>query len=540
MNLGDSRSRRKLSGYLTVLLLQILLLGIREFLPPVSEAAGPLVLAFYYAWFDVGTWSSGQLSDIPVQQYSSADPATIARHVSQAQEAGIDALVQSWYGPGSGNQTETNFQILLSTAAASGFHAAIDFEVASPYFAGSQDRIAALQYLLSSHANHPAYLRVDGRPIIFFWATWLLTVDEWADIRSQVDPEHSSIWIVEGNSLDYLSVFDGLNLYNISWSENPGGTLQYWGAQVRDRAAMLGAYKYWAATVMPGWDDTRIPGRSGAFVRDRAGGAYYQQCWSGAAASSPDMVVISTFNEWLEGSMIEPSLSYGDYYLNMTAQLAAVYRLGVVPAPAVPAEPAYPTESPASGIPPLDTPDPLPSPAGTISLSPSPTPWPDGSIGHIVVAGDSLTGIAARYGVTVEDLLAWNDLDPGSILQIGQRIVIGAGVSTVKTEPAAPASPSKAAVMPYDIAEVETGAAAGEGGERDDASAQDLQKPAVVIVIPPTITRQLSATPALASTPGSEAQAAGDGEVQLALPCVGGLFLLLAAVVIARHPSRRP
>ncbi len=541
MNSDESKSKPKGLVSLWMLVLLVLVFGAEGPLSPSAEAAGPLVLAFYYAWFDMGTWGSGQLPDLPAQQYSSADPATIARHVSQAQGAGIDAFVQSWYGPGGGNQTEGNFQTLLNTAAASGFRAAVDFEVGSPYFANPQDRIAALQYVLSTHANHPAYLRVDGKPVIFFWASWLLSVDEWTNIRSQVDPGHNSIWIVEGNSLDYLPVFDGLHLYNIAWSDNPAGTLLYWGGQVRDRAALLGVYKYWAATVMPGWDDTHIPGRSGAFVRDRAGGAYYQQCWSGAASSSPDMVIITSFNEWLEGSMIEPSVSYGDFYLNQTAQLAAAYKSGSVPAPPpILTEPVGPTESPASSTPvsPVDNPELSPSPISTVPPPSSPTPWPDGSIGHIVESGDSLIAISMRYGVTIEDLLALNGLDRDTILLIGQRLVVGVEVPDPTRELPAPPSSPKLTEVPAGTPVAETGAAAGEQAGSEGSMVEELWEPNVVIVIPPTITPQPSLAPGPTSTPQGEPGGGADRPAQPALPCIGRLFLLPAAIVIARRQSK--
>ena len=37
---------------------------------------------------------------------------------------------------------------------------------------------------------------------------------------------------------------------------------------------------------------------------------------------------VSHSNEWREGAMIETSVGYGDFYLNLTAELAAAYRQG--------------------------------------------------------------------------------------------------------------------------------------------------------------------------------------------------------------------
>jgi hypothetical protein len=89
---------------------------------------------------------------------------------------------------------------------------------------------------------------------------------------------------------------------------------------------------------------------------------------------------VSHSNEWLEGTQIETSAGYGDFYLNLTAGLATAYRQG---APAAlgqaPTAPATPTDTPApmeepqpTAPPPTDTPTPLPT--GTPAPTPSPTP----------------------------------------------------------------------------------------------------------------------------------------------------------------------
>ena len=58
-------------------------------------------------------------------------------------------------------------------------------------------------------------------------------------------------------------------------------------------------------------------------------------------------------------------------------------------------------------------------------------------IAHVVEAGETLTAIAANYGVTVDEIAASNDLDPEAILRIGQRLVIefntGAGAPPLAT-----------------------------------------------------------------------------------------------------------
>jgi LysM repeat protein len=175
---------------------------------------------------------------------------------------------------------------------------------------------------------------------------------------------------------------------------------------------------------MPGWDDRLLTQRGSAtFFRDREGGAYYQRSFSGAAASGPDLLIITSFNEWPEGSQIEPSNELGSTYLDLTSQLAASYKAGsipVAPAPPVAAAPAQ------VGTPlPTITPGPSPTPSPTPSPVPSPTANPDGRILYEVQAGDTLLGIATRFGIDLVLLYQYNQLPEGAILSIGQPIVIG-------------------------------------------------------------------------------------------------------------------
>ncbi len=320
-----------------------------------QSGTSPLVLAFYYTWYDDNTWQDSKVPDYPVVRYVSTDRAAMGRHIEQAQRNGIDALMVAWYGPtGQWNQTEPNLTALLDEANARNFKIGILFETTSPFFSGPGDATAALRHALSVHANHPAFLRVNGKPVIFFWRPTLWGIDTWRSIRSQVDPNNSSLWISEGVDTSYLSVFDGHHLYSNTW--NPPADLtavnQKFARQVASARQSYGSYKYWVATVMPGYNDTRT-GRSNAFAKDREGGAYYERSWSAAIASSPDWVVLTSFNEWPEGSYIEPSVTYGDLYLNLTATWSQRYKSGA--GAAAPVAPV--ANQPAAAAPVAATPD---------------------------------------------------------------------------------------------------------------------------------------------------------------------------------------
>ncbi len=329
--------------------------------PSAQSGADPLVFAFYYTWFDENSWSYDQLSDLPAEPYVSRDRGVMGRHIDQAKAAGIDAFLVAWYGPGGGNQTEPNLTALLEEAAARNFKIGILFETNSPFLGSTGAVSGALQHALSVHANQPAFLRVDGRPVIFFWRPTMYGVESWRAIRNQVDAGNGSLWIAEGVDTSYLAVFDGHHLYSNTW--NPPADLaainQKFARLVEQGRQNYGGYKFWVATVMPGYNDVRIR-PTGGFAKDREGGAYYERSWQAAIGSQPNWIVITSFNEWPEGSYIEPSAAHGGHYLGLTAAWSGQFKAGGGQAAA-----AQPVAAPAVVA------------AAVAEPTPAPTPYPE-------------------------------------------------------------------------------------------------------------------------------------------------------------------
>ncbi len=255
-----------------------------------------------------------------VGPYDGRDPRLLDYHVLSARAAGLDGFIADWYGPGT--HSDNVFGLLLETAERLRFRAAICLEEKSffPGYAEVRSRGGALdeaerqiRHVLETHAKSPAYARVKDRPLLYLFVNHnhgllgrhSLTPDELAALRARFDGR--AFFLVHGPyDPAYRDVADGL--FN-------------WVSDAAARSAFLGdtGLAYAAAAAAPGFDDTGVWGwGNGPRIVDRRGGSTYDEHWTAILARRPDAIQVVTWNDFQEGSTIEPSMEYGFDYLDHT------------------------------------------------------------------------------------------------------------------------------------------------------------------------------------------------------------------------------
>ena len=293
---------------------------------------GKQVLAFYYPWYGIPEGPSrawvhwnphrshhDSAHDPAYGLYDSRDPETVRRHIREAKSAGIDGFIASWWGPY--GFEDLAFDVLMNVAEEEDFLVSIYYEQAGTPF----EIVSDLAYFLSRHGDSPALLHADGRPVIFFYVRVMLafTLAQFETVFAQLEDRGRTIFAVaDGLSSDYLTVFDGIHIYNPVGIGATQAASQYTSASLLARARE----KLFAATIIPGYDEAYKAAH--LLYLDREDGETYREYWALARASTPHWILITSYNEWHEGSEIEPSVEFGTTYLEITAEQAAAWKRG--------------------------------------------------------------------------------------------------------------------------------------------------------------------------------------------------------------------
>ena len=286
-----------------------------------------LVLAHYYPWWEPVAWASPQLLDQPLKLYSTDIAAEVAANLKDVRAAGIDAVIVSYQGSDvGGGWNLRRLRYVLDGAQQAGLKVSVQLETLAANRVGLEgappdpDVLTTwIVELVDTMATHPAWLKVDGRPVIFAYVWGYAGDDTWRGVLSRVRAGgRNPLMMADSTNPAHLSLADGLATYS--------GTLfaEDVHALVRDTVSAARAWhllgsaygspRIAAATVMPGYDETRLLGRSGRAV-SRESGEFYDRQWEAALASGTDWVVISTWNEWAENTEVEAGQRFGQFYV---------------------------------------------------------------------------------------------------------------------------------------------------------------------------------------------------------------------------------
>jgi hypothetical protein len=251
--------------------------------PPAADPqpAFPIRAAFFYPWYPE-TWTvNGTYTHYhpALGYYSSVDQSVIASQIRALEYAKIQAAISSWWGPGT--RSDTRLPLLLSATAGHPLRWAIYYENESTGDPSASQIAYDLQYVESHYGSDPSYLRVGGRPVVFVYADAVDgcgMVDRWRKGNAAA------------NAYVVLKVFNGYRLC----AGQPDSWHQYGPASAASNQA---GYSY---SISPGF--WRADEASPRLARDLV---RWRQNVRDMVASSAPWQLVTTFNEWGEGTAVE-------------------------------------------------------------------------------------------------------------------------------------------------------------------------------------------------------------------------------------------
>ena len=259
--------------------------------------------------------------------YDSADPALLEYHVLLMKLAGVDGVIVDWYGMDNYLDYGINNQ---RTAALFGFTQKAGLQFCLCYedqtiqieinggFINATSAVAHAQltmlYAQTNYFSGPSYLRWNGKPVLLnFGPQYFKTNSDWQTIFSVLQASNQPAFFTEDNR---LAVGAGAFDWPPMWmSQATGGTL--YSTQLE---SYLSAFELKGRT-WPAFISSAFPrfhdiyqqagvGPSYGYLDDNSGNTF-RETLGRAFTNASAFVQIVTFNDFGEGTIVEPTLDYG-------------------------------------------------------------------------------------------------------------------------------------------------------------------------------------------------------------------------------------
>ena len=244
--------------------------------------------------------------------YASADKDVIEYQLLLMKYAGIDGVIIDWPGTLANAdypRNRANAEALIALTERVGLEFAVCYEDNNLNLAGVADKVAQVKadvtYAQSTYFNKANYTRISGAPLLLVFGPQALQApSDWASAFSDLSPKPTFL------TLWYESQEAGASAQGeFAWiySDFLTGLRRFYDSRPLAQKAGVaypGFNSYYAAG---GW------GRS-PFKID-VGPATFGQTLSLAKTSDATLIQIATWNDYGEGTMIEPTREFGYGYL---------------------------------------------------------------------------------------------------------------------------------------------------------------------------------------------------------------------------------
>jgi Glycosyl hydrolase family 99 len=260
------------------------IVGIRGPPADTSQPSFPIHAAFYYAWYPEAWFRDPvfpySLFHPTLDYYSAADARIVRTHTDAMRYAHLQAGIYSWWGVDGYPPTDLRFWRYLAAARATPFRWAIYYE-REGYENPSIQRIRTdLEYIRVRFASQPAYLKVDGRFVVFVYGN-----------REDNCDSTAKRWR-EANTVGAYIVLKAFDDY-ASCPAQPDAWHQY--------SAALPEYNLADSfMISPGFDERSEP--APRLPRDPA---RWRDDVAAMVSSNARWQLVLTFNEWPEGTSVE-------------------------------------------------------------------------------------------------------------------------------------------------------------------------------------------------------------------------------------------